>query len=153
MSCSDGRALEFDSRVGQLFIRTVIRPLPRCLVFIRTPLIYRDQARRPKTSIFIRFSSGISPKLAKFYPHREEASGRIFGGPTASLCMKLAHLHRKQYYTLPPLPHPRMAITTRHPTHADSTALSPALYPTVTHRLCDDGCGIFNTNLRLPVSV
>ena len=40
-----------------------------------------DQAIRPKTSIFIRFSSGIWTQTANFYPHREEAFGRIFGGP------------------------------------------------------------------------
>ena len=80
VSCSDGCALEFDSRAANFYPHCDQAP-PRCLVFIRTPLIYRDQARRPKTSIFICFSSGISPKLAKFYPHREEASGRIFRGP------------------------------------------------------------------------
>ena len=40
------------------------------------------------------------------------------------------------------------AVGTMHHTHADSTAHSPTLYPTVAHRLCDDGYGVFNTNVR-----
>ena len=32
--------------------------------------------------------------------------------------------------------------STMHPTHVDSAAHSLALYPTVAHRLCDDGYGI-----------